>query len=91
MSAVPYLDRGGVVLWLRHVRVVDVEHVVADHLFPHAAWSLSHFQNKLVQVRTNGGTPESTLTQQLVLQTRPLLTHVLQRVLLALQEILDSA
>lgn len=64
---------------------MDVEHVVADHLLPHPAGPLRHLQRELVQVGANGRAPEAPLTQQLVLDGRPLLRHILEGVLLALR------
>lgn len=63
---------------------MDVEHVVADHLLPHPAGPLRHLQHKLVQVGADGWAPESPFTQQLVFDGRPLLSHILQSVLLPL-------
>lgn len=64
---------------------MDVEHVVADHLLSHPAGPLCHLQSELVQVGANGRAPEAAFTQQLVLNGRPLLRHVLERVLLSLR------
>lgn len=64
---------------------MDVEHVVADHLLPHPAGPLRHLQGELVQVGANGRPPEAAFAQQLVLDGRPLLRHVLERVLLSLR------
>lgn len=63
---------------------MDVEHVVADHLLPHPAGPFCHLQGKLVQVGANGRPPEAAFAQQLVLDGRPLLRHVLEGVLLSL-------
>lgn len=63
---------------------MDIEHVVAHHLLPHPAGPLRHLQRKLVQVGANGWAPEAPFTQQLILDGRPLLSHVLEGVLLAL-------
>lgn len=63
---------------------MDIEHVIADHLLPHPAGPLCHLQHELVQVGTDGRAPEAPLTQQLVLDGRPLLGHVLEGVLLPL-------
>lgn len=63
---------------------MDIEHVIADHLLPHPTGALSHLQHKLVQVGADGGAPESSFSQQLVLDGRPLLSHVLQGILLPL-------
>lgn len=86
---VEYLSRVGG-LGLRDVRVVDVEHVVADHLLPHAARPFCHLQRELVQVGADGRPPEAALAQQLILDGRPLLRHVLQGVLLSLPETRDG-
>lgn len=43
-----YLCRVGVRLHLWDVWVVDIEHVIADHLLPHPAGPLCHLQHKLV-------------------------------------------
>lgn len=66
---------------------MDVEHVVADHLLPHSAGPLRHLQHKLVQMGADGRAPEAPFTQQLVLDGRPLLGDVLERVLLPLGDI----
>lgn len=63
---------------------MDIEHVIADHLLPHPTRPLRHLQHKLVQVGADGRAPEAPFTQQLVLDGRPLLGHVLQGVLLPL-------
>lgn len=63
---------------------MDVEHVIADHLLPHPAGPLRHLQHKLVEVGADGGPPEATFTQELVLDGCPLLGHVLEGVLLPL-------
>ena len=76
---------GGVGLRLRDEGVVNVEHVVADHLLPHAAGPLRHLQDKLVEVGADGRAPETTLSKQLVLDASPLLRHVLQTGLLSLE------
>lgn len=68
-----------------HVGVVDVEHVVTDHLLAHPAGPLCHLQQELIQVRADGRAPEAPLPQQLILDARPLLCHVLQGVLLPLR------
>lgn len=65
---------------------MDVEHVVADHLLPHPAGPLRHLQRELVQVGANWRAPEAAFAQQLVLNGRPLLRHVLEGVLLSLRE-----
>lgn len=85
MSKAAHLRGVGGGLRLRDVRVVDVEHVVADHLLPHAARPLRHLQHKLVQVGADGGPPQAALPQELVLDGRPLFCHILQGVLLPLQ------
>lgn len=71
-------------LSLGHVGILSIKHVVPHHLFPHSAGPLSHLQHPFVQVGADGGSPEPSFPQQLVLDLRPLLRHVLQRVLLAL-------
>lgn len=81
-----YLCRVGVWLRLRDVRVVDIEHVIADHLLPHPAGALRHLQHKLVQVGTDGRAPEASFAQQLVFNGRPLLSHILEGVLLPLRD-----
>lgn len=63
---------------------MDIEHVIADHLLPHPAGPLRHLQHELVQVRTDGRAPEAPFTQQLILDGRPLLGHILEGILLPL-------
>lgn len=64
---------------------MNVEHVVADHLLPHPAGPLCHLQGELVQVGANRRPPQAAFPQQLVLDRRPLLRHVLEGVLLSLR------
>lgn len=82
-----YLGRVGVWLYLRDVRIVDVEHVIANHLLSHPAGTLCHLQHELVQVGTDGRTPETPFTQKLILNGRPLLGYILEGVLLPLKEV----
>lgn len=63
---------------------MDIKHVIADHLLPHPAGALRHLQHKLVQVGADGWAPKAPFTQQLVFYGRPLLSHVLEGVLLPL-------
>lgn len=65
---------------------MDVKHVIADHLLPHSAGPLRHFQHKLVQVGADWRAPEASFTQQLVFDGCPLLRHVLEGVLLPLRD-----
>lgn len=81
-----YLCWVGVGLRLWDVRVVDVKHVIADHLLPHSAGPLRHFQHKLVQVGADWRAPEASFTQQLVFDGCPLLRHVLEGILLPLRD-----
>lgn len=69
---------------------MDIEHVIADHLLPHSAGPLRHLQHKLVQVGTDGRAPEAPFAQQLVLDGRPLLGHILEGVLLPLRDVWTS-
>lgn len=84
---VNYLGRVSVWLHFRDVRIVDVEHVIANHLLSHSTGTLCHLQHELVQVGTYGRTPEAPFAQKLVLNGRPLLGHILQGVLLPLKDV----
>lgn len=71
-------------LRIRHVRIMNVKHVVPNHLLPHSTGTLSHVQLKLVQVGANGRPPEASLPEQLIFNPRPLIHYIFQCILLPL-------
>ena len=58
-------------LQLGSPRIVDVKHVILDHLFPHPARAFGEVEPPLVESRPDRRTPKTALARQLDLRLHP--------------------
>ena len=62
-------------LQLGSPRIMNVKHVILDHLLAHAARAFGQVEAPFVESRPDGRTPKTALASQLDLRLHPLIVH----------------